>query len=369
MNHHLTIQGLDAFHIDSYGLAFIIKLVEKRVEIDLAIVREKITQEQQKLPQKPQPKTIIGVANILKGSYNNIKHTYDSWRADSLRKELTDKKQWLTLWSEQAWATLKHDQSLKQATIEELKNIFLEKKENEYKLYLLLQEAVLTPVYAELEGFPKGLSERDMNKGLEVISTECGFSNHVGKSIIKNTGNFLKEVNNYWGRVIKWSIAGTGAAILTAGLAAPAIAAAIGGTMGLAGAAATSAGLAAIGGGAIAAGGLGMAGGLQILIGGGALLGAVGGGSIANFIGKLPKDAIAVSMVKIINYVTYLRSDYGKNDFYANQLSHRVIQAFLLFKHQAETEFLLNPDIVSETEKTRKALDIMNITLKKLGNT
>lgn len=54
--------------------------------------------------------------------------------------------------------------------------------------------------------------------------------------------------------------------VVTGGLAAPAIGAAVGSTfMGLSGAAATSAGLAAIGGGSLAAGGLGMAGGTAIV--------------------------------------------------------------------------------------------------------
>lgn len=54
--------------------------------------------------------------------------------------------------------------------------------------------------------------------------------------------------------------------IITGGLAAPAIGAAVGSSvLGLSGAAATSAGLAAIGGGSLAAGGLGMAGGTAII--------------------------------------------------------------------------------------------------------
>lgn len=62
--------------------------------------------------------------------------------------------------------------------------------------------------------------------------------------------------------------------VVTGGLAAPAIGAAIGTTfMGLSGAAATSAGLAAIGGGSLAAGGLGMAGGTAIIS---AIVGGVG---------------------------------------------------------------------------------------------
>ena len=74
-------------------------------------------------------------------------------------------------------------------------------------------------------------------------------------------------------------ILGAGAAcVVTAGLAAPAIGAAVGTTfMGLSGAAATSAGLAALGGGALAAGGAGMAGGallVQAVAGGVGILGA-----------------------------------------------------------------------------------------------
>jgi hypothetical protein len=69
---------------------------------------------------------------------------------------------------------------------------------------------------------------------------------------------------------------------ITAGLAAPAIGAAIGGLMGLSGAAATSAGLAFLGGGALAAGGFGMFGGTVAVIGGGALFGgAIGSNAFA----------------------------------------------------------------------------------------
>lgn len=65
--------------------------------------------------------------------------------------------------------------------------------------------------------------------------------------------------------------------VVTGGLAAPAIGAAIGSSvLGLSGAAATSAGLAALGGGSLASGGLGMAGGA-------ALIKAVAGG--VGFIG------------------------------------------------------------------------------------
>lgn len=72
---------------------------------------------------------------------------------------------------------------------------------------------------------------------------------------------------------------GAGAAcVVTGGLAAPAIGAAMGSSLlGLSGAAATSAGLAALGGGALTAGGLGVAGGtllIQAVAGGAGIAGA-----------------------------------------------------------------------------------------------
>lgn len=79
-----------------------------------------------------------------------------------------------------------------------------------------------------------------------------------------------------WGRVAAVSAAGMALGAVTMGVAVPVIGAAVGGALGLSGAAATSAGLAALGGGSVAAGGFGMAGGTALLVG----LGAVGGAGV-----------------------------------------------------------------------------------------
>lgn len=68
-----------------------------------------------------------------------------------------------------------------------------------------------------------------------------------------------------------WAWIGLGAVVLL--ITAPYLAGAIGGVMGLGGAAATSAGLAFLGGGSLAAGGLGITGGYFALMAGGAILG------------------------------------------------------------------------------------------------
>jgi hypothetical protein len=85
--------------------------------------------------------------------------------------------------------------------------------------------------------------------------------NHCIESIVKAKS----------GPDLTWLWVGVGAAVLL--VIAPYLAGAIGGLMGLGGAAATSAGLALLGGGSLAAGGFGMAGGYVVLMAGGAILG------------------------------------------------------------------------------------------------
>ncbi|MFC4942528.1 hypothetical protein [Pseudonocardia sp. GCM10023141] len=80
--------------------------------------------------------------------------------------------------------------------------------------------------------------------------------------------------NVRWGRLVAASAAGLVLGVATMGVAAPLIGAAVGGALGMSGAAATSAGLAFLGGGSLAAGGLGMAGGTALLTGVGAIGGA-----------------------------------------------------------------------------------------------
>ncbi|MFV1356936.1 cell division protein ZapB [Mycolicibacterium fortuitum] len=93
----------------------------------------------------------------------------------------------------------------------------------------------------------------------------------------------LKRKSIKWGRVAAVSVVGLGIGAATAGWAAPAVGAAIGGSLGLSGAAATSAGLAMLGGGSIAAGGFGVFGGTILLTGAGGVFAAGAAGVTARF--------------------------------------------------------------------------------------
>lgn len=96
-------------------------------------------------------------------------------------------------------------------------------------------------------------------------------------------------------KVVAVVAGGAAVGVLTGGLAAPLIGGAVGGVMGLSGAAATSAGLALLGGGSVAAGGLGMAGGTAV-IAGTASLGAAGVGAAGTWLaGARPTDVVVES--------------------------------------------------------------------------
>lgn len=108
----------------------------------------------------------------------------------------------------------------------------------------------------------------------------------------------LRRKSIKWGRVAAATVIGAGLGVATAGWAAPAIGGAIGGTMGLTGAAATSAGLAALGGGSLATGGLGVAGGTMLLsgVGGFAFASAAAAGTRFS---PLASRTIAAEAVKL----------------------------------------------------------------------
>ncbi len=114
-------------------------------------------------------------------------------------------------------------------------------------------------------------------------------------------------------KVVAVVAGGAAVGVLTGGLAAPLIGGAVGGAMGLSGAAATSAGLALLGGGSVAAGGLGMAGGTAI-IAGTAGVGAAGVGAAGTWLAGAPPTDVVVESAKLEVLFEYLLVREEKSD-------------------------------------------------------
>ena len=354
---YLRISTIDDFKIDSTGYLLILKLIESRIYDDIKRTEVKLEE------------TLVYYSNMSSSDsfFNKMRRNSHSNEISNLNSEISKKKLWLSLWIKQCLEPIKSssDLELYNNDISQILSLFKENKDNTFKLYLILEEVILSPIYGEFEGFPKGISERDISKSCELISSYLGFSADEGKKILNDLDTFIKGLNNHWGKIIKWTLAGTLVTALTAGLAAPAIAAAVGGLMGLHGVAATAAGLAFFGGGSLAAGGLGMAGGLTIIIGSGTILGAVGGYNTAKIIGSMSQEYISVSMSKLYSYVYYLHSKTGVGGGESREISNRILDKFTRLKYTIESELIMNR-YTDNIDNYIKNIKIMNYTYDKL---
>jgi hypothetical protein len=176
------------------------------------------------------------------------------------------------------------------------KRVVAKVNNNKTSLFLILLETVLfTPYYP--------LDNDDSNKKLKIDKGTKKDSLHEVATILTIDSSYVeifsssyseaqKRLTGFWTKVLVTGLIGTVVMALTAGFAAPFIASAFAGA-GLSGAAAISAGLAALGGGAIAVGGLGMAGGIAVVVGGGAVLGGVGGGVAGALLSSSPDFALS----------------------------------------------------------------------------
>ncbi|HAE39607.1 MAG TPA: hypothetical protein DCG57_13375 [Candidatus Riflebacteria bacterium] len=146
-----------------------------------------------------------------------------------------------------------------------------------------------------------GLVKDKHNQNISDISEKLGFENDMGQKLRLSVVREQDHLTGYWDKVLIGIFAGLGLTVLTAGIAAPYIAGAVGASMGLSGAAAVTAGLAAIGGGSVAAGGFGMAGGMALIVGGGGLLGAGTGLGAGHYLGvTAPTTVLSASKLQVV---------------------------------------------------------------------
>lgn len=151
-------------------------------------------------------------------------------------------------------------------------------------MYLILLETVLFrpyyPLYAEDAKKWKGLDLDEKSSSIyETIAIWLNIDEEYPEKFRKSYKSAIRSLTGFWTKVLAGGLIFAIATAITAGVAAPMIAAQFG-AAGLTGAAAITSGMAALGGGALATGGFGMAGGFAVIVGGGALLGgALGSGA------------------------------------------------------------------------------------------
>lgn len=181
----------------------------------------------------------------------------------------------------------------------------IDKLDSDKKNSLLVEIATFQPYFELSKNDP--IDVRWDNSDRDLYFAEAGqFLKVSSSSIHLAYENFKRCVEKITKKLEKsnWTIAliGIGAALFL--FTGPLFAGAIGGIMGLSGAAATSAGLAFLGGGSLAAGGLGMTGGYIALMAGGSILGyGLGSKEYNNRLSATSKEELLMSCSKLFSYL------------------------------------------------------------------
>ena len=162
-------------------------------------------------------------------------------------------------------------------------------------LLLLIELAAFYP-WGDKVKFEKGVREEALERIVTRIAADVdvGYFHEVEDALAKRKKSLAGSERN-WGKIAAFAGGAAVLGVLTMGMAAPVIGTAIGGAMGLSGAAATSAGLAFLGGGSLAAGGLGMAGGTALVTILGGAVGTVAGLKASG----ITKEALLVESAKL----------------------------------------------------------------------
>lgn len=351
-------QQNEAQRIYLNGMAALAKLIEIRIENDIRQSEEQLSSEEAKQP-------------VGRGVISTASTTLIEKKRRKLREQVEGKQRWFRLWHAKVWEGVAAGQGnvvyLQQKPLANCMASYTKGQHGEYERFSLLQEAILAPVYGEFENMPRGLTELNPREQAQLVARNAGFAPELGAVVYDDTEAFIKTVQNFWPKVTQAGLVSGLAMATVAVIAAPAIAGVIGGLFGLHGAAAMSFGLALLGGGPLAAGGLGMAGGVAVLGTSGGLLGiASGGGSTASFLARLPKESIALSMAKIVNYVKYLNSVPPNEMARATAIRSSVLAAFLEMKHEFEREVVMDGVPAEDASETSEKIRIFHVAYTRM---
>ena len=265
------------------------------------------------------------------------------------------KKQWLREWVEQTkkLLSIKHEYNAAQ-----IKNYLHSSNVSEGKLLAFIVEVSTFQPY-----FPFSNNEK---KYKDLIFSDYAYLKSA-QDFFPAYGNKIVSCKKLYSdarQEMAKEIAGSSNALLWVSVAAasslflaPFLGAAIGGLMGLSGAAATSAGLAFLGGGAIAAGGFGMAGGTVAVMAGGSLVAYASNNYLyQDMVKQQDENALLVSCAKLAALIGLMENRKETVKYLCD--SARVIQNDF---EDAIDDFFIDPGKNKEfsVEITEKKIKIL----------
>lgn len=304
------------------------------------------------------------------------------YETDREKKDL--KRLWLTTWKESTQAFLKSQVDkdsefnancqliatwdLLKKEIESLK----EQSNNRLTLFMILVEVILfTPYYAlrinDNNKF-KSLKISDENKlmfRLAVVAGDFGINKDCVSHIKSNYKDAIDGISGRGMNLLIGALFGTVILAVTAAFFTPVIAGLLAPILapGLSGAAAVSAVLAALGGGAIAAGGFGMAGGFAVLVAGGAILGGSAGAGVGSLFAQSPDTALtqAAKLEVVMKETIFFQKDIRL----AQEIIKEQRQAIRSIEDKLDDLHQVSNKNQKQIENLKKAIDYLKKALER----
>ena len=240
---------------------------------------------------------------------------------------------------------------------------------NQLTRYLILLEVTLFQPY-----YPLGESRDEGFKDLKLEQEYTGKLRDFARSldidpdcVLRFKSNYKEAIQGIKGGINPWLLGTVGAVVLgvvgifatplVVGLLAPILA------PGLSGAAAVSAVLAALGGGAIAAGGFGMAGGMAVIVAGGSILGASAGVGVGALFSQSPDTALiqAAKLEVVMREIVVIQKDIRK----AQEILKEQRLAIRSIEDQLDELLLNQQKNHKEIENLKRAIEYLKKALER----
>lgn len=239
------------------------------------------------------------------------------------------------------------------------------------KLLILLEVTLFVPYYPlqssqDSQYKHLKLANSDLrNKYCQSLAKAMGLSPDCIQRFQDNYKKAMEGISGQWTNLLGGGLVGGLLLVVATAFFTPAIAALLAPILapGLSGAAAVSAVLAALGGGAIAAGGFGMAGGFAVLVAGGAILGGGAGAGMGSLLARSPDAALtqAAKLEVVMKELVYVQKDIRK----AQEIIKEQRQAIRSLEDKLD-EFLVDKkNNKEEIENLKKAIKYLQEALKR----
>lgn len=170
------------FVVERIGYVYILKLIEKRVNIDIENDENRMKEIKKNYFKIQDTEFLYGIKKEMKlKSYKKIKGM------------IKLKETWLEHWKNEVYSG--EIEGFREIEIIKIRNMYWEKCKDE-KMFLILQEVLLSPIYYKINSCGYyNLKENTLKKSAEILSRYLNLEEETGMNILNKTKKMIREAS------------------------------------------------------------------------------------------------------------------------------------------------------------------------------